>query len=91
MDAHTNVYDFAAIAAAVGYEIRPTIPRTRAHLPPISAWVDIYEPEGRFLGAGIVIAHDPDPHKVVVQVDGAQHIAHYTDLDWAQIGGAACP
>lgn len=88
MDATFTLYNFAAIAAAVGYELRPA-PRTRDHLPPISAWVDIYEPEGRFLGVGIVIAHDPDPHYLVVQIDGARHTVHYADCDWLQIGGAA--
>jgi hypothetical protein len=89
MDANFILYDFAAIAAAAGYEIRPAIPRSRAHLPPISAWVDVYEPEGRFLGVGIVIAYDPDPHYLVAQIDGARHIVHYADCDWMQIGGAA--
>lgn len=87
MDA--TVIDFVGYAEAIGYRIAPTIQRSRAHLPPISAWVDVYEPEGRFVGTGIVIAHDPDPHYVVVQIDGARHITHYADCDWVQFEGAA--
>lgn len=83
-----TVYDFAAYAEAAGREIRPA-PRSRDHLPPISAWVDVFRPDGTHLGAGIVIAHDPDPSYLVVQVGGERHITHWCDCDWGVIGGAA--
>lgn len=89
MDA--TVLDFVGYAEAIGYRLAPA-PISRAHLPPISSWIDVYEPAGRFVGVGIVIAYDPDPHKIVVQIDGARHITHYADCDWVQVEGAgSCP
>ena len=84
-----NVISFTAYAAANGYAIASPPPRTRDHLPPVSAWTDAYRRDGSYIGAGIVIAHATDPDSVIVSIEGIRHVVHYTDCAWARIGGAA--
>lgn len=85
---HTNVPSFCAYAQSIGRAIQANIPRSRAHLPAIGAHVDVYTPDGAYLGSGPVIDHDDDPHYLAVSIGGEGHVVHYTDVDWSA-GGAA--
>lgn len=84
-----DLISFTAYAATRNYAIAAPPPRTRDHLPPVSAWTDAFRRDGSYIGAGIVIAHATDPDSVIVSIEGVRHVVRHTECAWARIGGAA--
>jgi hypothetical protein len=83
-----TLYDFAGYAAAVGYAIQEA-PADAGYLPALGEHVAVHTPEGKWVGVGEVLRHDPTGPYVAVLINACTVVVHLADIQPAPWHGDA--
>lgn len=77
MDA--TIIDFVGYAEAIGYQIKD-LPDDAGYLPAIGEMVEVYHPEGAYIGVAEVLRHDPTGPYVAIKLSGYVVSVHVADI-----------